>query len=533
MSEPLRIGRRTFLRAAGGAALGLPLLESLVPSGARAQTVSAPRRFVAIQTYSGQIAKAWYPTAVPAGYRLRDAVFPNSNGKKDGTTYLHTRIPGSPKHSWARLTDFQSATGVSEILGPSLNPYLNKLNLVRGMDFMAGVSHNSGVFFGNGAGCNNAEARALGALPTIDRVLAYSPKFYPVAPALRALDLGTGMPQGFAYTNYGVAGGAIEQVNFLLDPRQAWNRAFAQFVGPQLPAAHPNLSLINSIHGDYSKLSRNARISAADKQLLERHMSFLDELERKLAARPMVACRPPASPRSIPNGYPWEQVSSITDFQDTVRLMAEVAVAALRCDITRIVTFDCQKALTDVSGMPRPSFHNSATVAGDWHQFAHDLEGNANARANFVAISQWAARAVFGKFVELLDVEEANGKTFLDNSLVVWGNELGYNHYSTDVMTLMAGGAGGALNTGWYADYIDWDQSYANPIAAWGTLIPGLPHTRLLVTALQAMGLSPADYERNGQPGYGHRTYIDTPYNWPRNYDLSQLGVPLPGLMAS
>ena len=46
-------------------------------------------------------------------------------------------------------------------------------------------------------------------------------------------------------------------------------------------------------------------------------------------------------------------------------------------------------------------------------------------------------------------------------------------------MTLMAGGAGGAIRTGNYLDYIDWDQSYANPIAAWGTLIPGVPHNRL------------------------------------------------------
>ena len=97
----------------------------------------------------------------------------------------------------------------------------------------------------------------------------------------------------------------------------------------------------------------------------------------------------------------------------------------------------------------------------------------------------------------------------------------------------MAGSAGGALNTGYYVDYIDWDQGYANPIDDWGTLIPGLPHNRLLVTILQAMGLQPADYERAGQLGYGIAQYIDTPYNWPRSYDLSQIGAPLPGLMVS
>jgi hypothetical protein len=196
----------------------------------------------------------------------------------------------------------------------------------------------------------------------------YSSKFYATAPALRALDVGTGSPSSFSYTNYGMPAGKVEQVSFLLDPLQAWNKAFSAFSQPAQPMDHPNLALMNSVHGNYQKLSKSSRIGAADRQLLDRHMSFLADIERKLGARPQVACTAPTKPRSIPNGYPWEQVSSIADFEDTVRLMAEVAVAALRCDITRIVTFDVQKAITDASGTPRASYHNSASVAGDWHQ---------------------------------------------------------------------------------------------------------------------------------------------------------------------
>ncbi|MDP3235422.1 MAG: DUF1552 domain-containing protein [Myxococcales bacterium] len=523
--------RRSFLRATSGLTLGLPLLESLFPSSARAQATTGPRRFVAIQTYSGQVATHWYPTATPAGYRLRNAVFPNNAAKRDGTTYLPTRL-GSTRHSVARLADFSSPTGISAALGPTLNRFLDKMNLIRGLDFMQGAGHNSGAYFGNYAAATNSTVNVLSAMPTIDRVLAFSPAFYRSAPVLRALDVGTGMPSGFGYTNYGIATGPVEQINFALDPRQAFNRAFSSFMAPPTPRGNPNASLMNGIHGDYVRLRGHQRLSANDKQLLERHMSFLDDLERKISVAPPVTCAVPTAPRSIPNGYPWEQVSSISDFQETVRLLAEVSVAALRCDVTRVVTFDVQKALALSQGQQRPSFHNSASVAGDWHQFAHDLEGSATAKASFLSITQWAGREVFGRFLELLDVEESGGKTFLDNSLVLWGNELGYNHYNTDVMTLMAGSAGGALRTGNYLDYIDWDQSYANPLTGWGVLIPGLPHNRLLVTVLQAMGLRPADYERGGRAGYGHHQYIDTPYNWPRSYDLTQIGQPLPGLMA-
>jgi hypothetical protein len=520
-----------FLRAATGAAVGMPFLSSLLPRTAKAQNAPQPLRFVAMKSYSGQVATQWYPTSTPAGYQLRDAVYPTVMEKHDGTTYLPTRIPGT-KYSTAPLTDFSSATGISNVLGPSLNPYLPKLSLLRGLDFLPGCGHNSGGTYGNYAAATNMDVYSLPQVPTIDRVLAYSPVFYPQAPLLRALDVGTGSPGGFSWTNYGVAGGPVEEINFELDPLQAFNKAFGMFMPSNMPKVNPNVALMNAIHADYSKLSTHTRISAADKMLLERHMSFLDDVTMHLSQTSTVACTVPTAPPSIPNGYPWEQVSSIQDFKDTVRLFAEIAVAAMRCDITRVVTFDIQKAITTASGTEQVSYHNSGTVMGDWHYFAHSLDSDANAKANFISISQWICSAVFAHFCQLLDVDEGGGRTYLDNSLVCWGNELGYNHYNTDQMTLLAGSAGGKLKTGQYIDYIDWDQGYANPIPNWGVLIPGLPHNRLLVTILQAMGLQPSDYESGGTAGYGINKIIDPPYNWPSSYDMTQIGVPLPGIMA-
>jgi hypothetical protein len=67
-----------------------------------------------------------------------------------------------------------------------------------------------------------------------------------------------------------------------------------------------------------------------------------------------------------------------------------------------------------------------------------------------------------------------------------------------------------------------------------GNVILGIPHNRLLVTILQAMGLSPADYELGGQPGYGSTsTAGKDPNLWPTQYDLSQVGQVLPGIRAS
>ena len=94
------------------------------------------------------------------------------------------------------------------------------------------------------------------------------------------------------------------------------------------------------------------------------------------------------------------------------------------------------------------------------------------------------------------------GTTYLDNSLVYWGNELGFNHIGYSVPCLLAGSAGGFIKPGRYIDYIDWDgKAYFSQED--GNVIKGIPHNQFLVTAMQAMGLAPADYERGGKAGYG------------------------------
>jgi hypothetical protein len=114
--------------------------------------------------------------------------------------------------------------------------------------------------------------------------------------------------------------------------------------------------------------------------------------------------------------------------------------------------------------------------------------------------------------------------------VVFWGNELGMNHLNWSVPSLLVGSAGGALNTGRYIDYIDWDQPVKFHQEK-GPVIEGVPYNRLLVSLLQAFGLSPEDYERNGQPGYGSTsTNGRDPSAWPTDYDLSNIGQVLPGI---
>jgi hypothetical protein len=522
-----------FLTSAGGAALALPFMPSLLPRTIKAQPPAPTKRFIGIMSFSGQFVSDWYPTHTPAGYQLRDTAVPDVS---DGTTHVHQAMEGTP-HRWAPLSDF-AGPGLSNVLTNRLDPYLDKMNLVRGIDLLQGTSHGSGMFLGNYAACASSDGfrdRGLGEIPTIDQVLAYSDRFYPTAPRRRSLELATGAPNSCAYTDYGVRGGTIEQLPAYLEPQEVWDDLFGDFMSPDMPREDPNRSLINAIHGDYARLRENRRLSGDDRQTLERYMSFLDDVERELGATVSAECVRPERPEHFGIRYPYAEAfdGRLDAFRRNVSLLVDMAVAALICDLTRVVTFRCQMALSDAlgAGSELISFHQSDDNVGDWHDFAHDAQDEPGDHAHIVALNRWIGNEIFGRFVEQLDVDEGDGTTVLDNSLVYWGGELSMDHYVLSQPTLLAGSAGGALETGRYIDYNDFSQGYANRIGNWGILVPGLPHNRLMVTIMQAMGLSPEDYERDGLAGYGHRERFGGPYAYPDDaYDMTQIGAPLPGL---
>ena len=80
---------------------------------------------------------------------------------------------------------------------------------------------------------------------------------------------------------------------------------------------------------------------------------------------------------------------------------------------------------------------------------------------------------MFAKFLDKLDAVPEGDGSMLDNSLVVWGSELGKgNTHSFDkIPFVVAGGAGGKLTTGRYLQF------------------DNVEHNRLLVSMAQLMGL--------------------------------------------
>jgi hypothetical protein len=529
------LSRRIFLRGAAGAALALPLLESLLPRGLRAQASVAPKRLIVMKSFSTQLIRKWYPSFTGNGYALKDSKY--SDSKADGTTLLTQKLVSGQPYTWASLRDFQSDSGISAILGPKLNPYLDKLTLIRGLDFLPQVNHNYGGLLGNFSSCTVATACPaddLPDVPTIDQVLAYSSKFYPTAPAQRYLHITQGVVDSMSYSDGGQSGGSVQQLKARTNPLDVWNDLFAGVVAPGMsmqPAPNKDGLLIDKVLGQYKALRGNRHLSGEDKMKVDQYVNLIAELQAKLSVQPMLSCTRPAEPQSLANNNGTDP----GDIKAKWDLFLDLVTAALMCDRTRIVTIGVHKAL---GPGPDPNdatlvghFHSEDASGGTWHGLAHDF-GNDNSRRMLQGINSWIAGELFAKLLEKLSVPEAGGASLLDNSLVYWGNELGFNHIGYSVPALLAGSAGGYIKTGRYLDYIDWD-SRAYFSQEDGNVIQGIPHNRLLVTVLQAMGLAPADYERSGQPGYGSTSTAGKSADaWAVGYDLSQVGEVLPGIRA-
>jgi hypothetical protein len=283
------------------------------------------------------------------------------------------------------------------------------------------------------------------------------------------------------------------------------------------------------VYADYTKLRQNKRLSTADKMLVDRYVTLVAELQAKMKSTQVLSCTKPTAPASLTNNSGLDP----TDIKTRWGLFLDIVTAAVMCDRTRVITIAVHKALgpgPDPANAALTGFYHSEDASGGtWHGLAHDW-GNPNARRMLKGINAWIASELFAKLLERLDVPEGGGSTYLDNSLVYWGNELGFNHIAYSVPCLLAGSAGGFIKPGRYLDYIDWNgQSFFAQEN--GNVIKGIPHNQFLVTALQAMGLAPSDYERDGQPGYGSTSTSGRPANlWPVNYDLTKVGQILPGI---
>jgi hypothetical protein len=253
------------------------------------------------------------------------------------------------------------------------------------------------------------------------------------------------------------------------DPFQMYERIFAD---AELSAAElartlaERRSVLDFLKDDLARLK--GRVSRDDKGRLEAHLEGIRKLEQRLS-HGALSC----SPLSLPERT---DPRAMEQFPAMGRLQTDLMLLAHRCDLTRVSTFMWANA-------DSWQYYPWIGVNEEHHELSHAGDDDSVSREKLIAINTWHAEQV----AYLLDgLDQAIGddeRTLLDDTIVLWGNELGAGntHSYTDIPWLLAGG-GGLFETGRFLQYAS-----------------GQPHNNLLLSICHAMGLE--DVQSFGIPG--------------------------------
>jgi hypothetical protein len=250
------------------------------------------------------------------------------------------------------------------------------------------------------------------------------------------------------------------------DPAAVYERVFGELHTDPEVLAHLRErrgSILDAVGAQYDALAE--QLGAADRQRLEAHAEAVRDIELRLTnsgALEGPACEDPVVGNV--SSYDEEAFPEIGD------LMSDLLVMALRCDITRVASLQWSRSVSNTR-------FTWLGIETGHHDLSHLGDDDGDAVEALTLINQWYATQFANLLTKLASVPEGD-KTMLDNTLLLWCNELGKGntHSRDDAPYVLGGRAGGALHTGRFLSY---DQQ---------------PHNDLLVSLLNLMGVDDSSF---------------------------------------
>jgi hypothetical protein len=406
------ISRRTALKGLG-AAVGLPLLEAMLPgAGLAARASAGPRRLAFLYVPNGIHMQAWTPATEGAAFELPATLKPLAPFREEmlvlsGLTLDKARPHGDGGGDHARaMASFLTGCQAKKTYGANIH---------------AGIS--------------------------ADQVAA---KYAGKATRFPSLEIGCegGRNAGNCDSGYSCAYSANlawrtpstplpKEVN----PRLVFERLFST---PDKEGASTRSrlrtyqrSILDFVTEDARTLQR--RLGRTDQRKLDEYLAGVREIEQRLARseKDSQAARP--ADYTPPSGVPQE-------YQDHLRLMADMMVLAFQADLTRISTFVFAN-----EGSNRN--YRQIGVSEGHHSLSHHRHDPVKyaklRKINHFHIEQFAY--LLGK---LKDIKEGD-RTLLDNCMIVYGsgNSDGNRHNHDNLPLLLMGKGGGTLGTGRHLRY--------------------------------------------------------------------------------
>src|SRR3954453_16269176 len=419
--NPLRFTRRNLLRGGLAATATIPLLDARMAGG---QTMTYPTRLVVVATPNGTRNSLFWPTGTETNFQLNTftpdlAPFKNKltflkgvklnpalqNGALGGTVGSeHARgtggmLTGRPLKSGTQFKSFGNTTS-GWGSGQSLDQYL------------VGKLQPNTTFPSLQVGVHVRDTEVRARISYAGADMPIPPREDPkdVFAALFGMTTGTGMT----------------------DPAMA--RLWAQ-----------RKSVFDANNGETTRIK--GLVGKADGDKLDAHLAAMRDVEKRLvgmtgtgAGSGGPACTKPAAPGGV-------DLKNDDLYLRAGQAQMDLAVAALACDQTRILTFQWSYSESE-------HLFGFLNITGNPHAISHDFSSSGANYDAYNKIQIWYAQQ-FAYLLGKMDAYKEAERSLLDNSVVLWATEIGEStqHDLTMMPYVLAGSAGGKLRAGRLLDY--------------------------------------------------------------------------------
>jgi hypothetical protein len=437
------ISRRTFLRAAGGLCVGLPILEA-THHGAWAQSQDRAKRLIVMFSHGGTI---------------------NCRARGDGRLYSRQNSAHHGLNAFAPL----SGSGAPLRLGPIMQP-LEDAGLTEDLLVLQGVDNRSGmtVRYGGGHRSSNVTALTAADFESYTRTSSsgsesvYMRALGPSIDQVVAQRLQARAPSPFESVNLTVYGhqygspqfrGARTSVSAERNPKTAFESLFAGVNATpeaELELRRIRLRRRSILDGVLVGLRRfREKVSVNDRHLLDEHMTHVRELERRLQALgdTSISCVvPELDPQAGARNF-----DRLAEFVGP--MMVDIVIHALRCGLTQVATLQISDVIT--SWLSTPWSRGNTSLGHSLHHAGRDVGRTGTSPQRFDDWEQemlinrrWRMQLMSRLLLGLKTTPEGDSN-MLHNSVVLYTSEFGYGaiHSVRDQPFLLAGAAGGQWRT--------------------------------------------------------------------------------------
>jgi hypothetical protein len=411
--------RREFIRDLGIGAAALPFVLNL-PSLAFANQQQRKRRLVVMFSPNGVVPSAFWPDEEGEKFTLKESLKP-LEPFRDRTLFLHG------------VCDKVRGDGDAHMRGIGC--------LLTGGE----------LFPGNIQGGSDTPAGWAKGISIDQEIKNYLQKEEATRTRFGSLEFGVMVPdRADTWTRMVYAAG-----NKPIAPIDNPYQMFAKLYG-RLKDRETLKSILDDVQDDLRKIG--AKVSAEDKRLLAEHAGFVREMEEELRTT-----KNEDMGHAVPEPEPGVRKEN-DNIPRISKMQIDLMVNSFAADFARVATLQ----FTNSVGQARMRWLD---VTESHHELSHLPDDDAKAQDKLTRINKWFCEQLAYLAKRLAETPEPGGGTLLDNTVIVWTNELGKgNSHTLDNIPFVLVGNGLDFKMGRAIKY------------------PNLPHNRLLMSLAHGMG---------------------------------------------